>query len=211
MKQKIIGVCGLIGSGKDTVADYLVSNHRCHRISFGDTLKDVTAELFGWDRTRLQGLTKEDRDWRELEDPFWTEALGKLWSPRIALQQLGTEIFRDGLHKDIWIICAKKRMRTLEHAMGYKLNFVFSDCRFPNEVAIIEQAGGEIWWVRRGDLPEWWMPARVNLMREGDMEAFSKHWGVHPSEFSWINSNFKHVIDNDGTLDDLYKKVEELL
>ena len=43
----IIGICGLIGSGKGTVADILVEQHNFTKISFADKLKDgveVTCE-----------------------------------------------------------------------------------------------------------------------------------------------------------------------
>ena len=42
----IIGICGLIGSGKGTVADILVERNY-KKISFADKLKDGVAEVFG--------------------------------------------------------------------------------------------------------------------------------------------------------------------
>ena len=61
----IIGICGFIGSGKDTVADYLVNFHGFRRESFANSLKDAVAVVFGWDRILLEGRTKEAREWRE--------------------------------------------------------------------------------------------------------------------------------------------------
>ena len=49
----IIGVCGFIGSGKDTIADYLTNFHGFRRESFAGSLKDAVAQVFGWDRTML--------------------------------------------------------------------------------------------------------------------------------------------------------------
>ena len=46
----ILGVTGFIGSGKDTVADYLCTFHGYKRISFAASLKDAIASIFGWDR-----------------------------------------------------------------------------------------------------------------------------------------------------------------
>jgi adenylate kinase family enzyme len=51
----IIGICGLIGSGKGTVADILVENHNFQKISFADKLKDGVAAVYGWDRDMLEG------------------------------------------------------------------------------------------------------------------------------------------------------------
>ena len=42
----IIGICGLIGAGKDTAADYLVNFHEFRRDSFAATLKDAVAAVF---------------------------------------------------------------------------------------------------------------------------------------------------------------------
>ena len=60
--MKIIGVCGLIGGGKGTVADILVSNHNFQKISFADPLKDMISNVFNWPRHLLEGDTKESRD-----------------------------------------------------------------------------------------------------------------------------------------------------
>ena len=61
----IIGVCGLIGAGKDTIADYLVNIHQFRRESFANTLKDAVSAVFGWDRELLEGRTAQAREWRE--------------------------------------------------------------------------------------------------------------------------------------------------
>ena len=64
----IIGICGLIGSGKDTTADYLVNVHQYRRDSYASTLKDVVSAVFGWPRDMLEGRTKHSREWREQVD-----------------------------------------------------------------------------------------------------------------------------------------------
>ena len=55
----LIGLVGLIGSGKDTVAERLVSHHGYVRDSFAKSLKDATASIFGWNREMVEGNTKE--------------------------------------------------------------------------------------------------------------------------------------------------------
>ena len=66
----IIGICGLIGSGKGSVADILVENHNFEKLSFADKLKDGVASVFSWDRDMLEGDTDRSRIWREKEDEF---------------------------------------------------------------------------------------------------------------------------------------------
>ena len=69
----LIGLVGLISSGKDTVANRLVSHHGFIQDSFAKSLKDAVSNIFGWSREMLEGNTKESRAWREQPDKFWSE------------------------------------------------------------------------------------------------------------------------------------------
>ena len=132
----IIGVCGFIGSGKDTVADYLTNFHEFRRESFANSLKDAVSMVFGWDRTLLEGRTKQAREWREEQDDWWTARLGMPITPRWVLQYWGTEVCRKAFHDDIWIASVENKLRNSRD------NIVISDCRFPNEIKSIREAGG---------------------------------------------------------------------
>ena len=77
----IIGICGLIGSGKGSVADILVQEHNYKKISFADKLKDGVASVFGWDRQMLEGDNAESVKWREQKDEFWTKETGNEITP----------------------------------------------------------------------------------------------------------------------------------
>ena len=106
----IIGICGLIGSGKDTVANLLIHNHDFHKTSFADKLKDAVASMFDWDRYMLEGKTEPSRKWRESPDPFWSKEIGRDITPRYVLQRFGTECMRQGLYDGIWVSLTKKQM-----------------------------------------------------------------------------------------------------
>jgi hypothetical protein len=208
----IIGICGFIGSGKDTIADYLVNLHHFRRESFANTLKDAVAQVFGWDRTMLEGRTKQAREWREQVDPWWAARLGiPHLTPRWILQQWGTEVCRKGFHDDIWIASLENKLR------NSKDNVVISDCRFPNEIRAIKAAGGLVVRVVRGPEPEWYDAAvSVNRGPNGNATwALSgrrlEQSGVHASETSWVGTRFDVVLDNNGTLDDLYQQVKKLV
>ena len=100
----IIGITGLISSGKDTIANYLTTFHGFKKESFANSLKDAVASVFGWDREMLEGTTTSSREWREQVDPWWSARLDiPDLTPRWVLQNWGTEVCRKGFHDDIWI------------------------------------------------------------------------------------------------------------
>lgn len=206
MTKQIIGICGFIGSGKDTAADYLVNFHEFRRDSFAATLKDAVAAVFGWDRELLEGRTKQAREWREQVDTWWAERLSMPeLTPRLVLQLWGTEVCRKSFHDDIWIASLEARLR------NSKDNIVISDCRFPNEIKAIKNAGGKVIWVQRGELPSWHiMAAKANA---GDHYAAEKlkSLGVHASETAWVGTDFDYILDNNGTVDDLYNRIATIV
>ena len=140
----IIGICGLIGSGKGTVADILVENHGFEKLSFADKLKDGVATVFGWDRDLLEGDTDRSRIWREKEDTFWTKETGQLVTPRLVLQLFGTDCMRNGFDDSIWVSLVKQRI-----VDNPDNNWVIPDVRFPNEMDMIQEIGGQVWQARR--------------------------------------------------------------
>ena len=202
----IIGVCGFIGSGKDTVADYLVNFHEFRRESFADSLKDSVAAVFGWDRTMLEGRTKESREWRERVDSWWAERLNMpTLTPRWVLQYWGTEVCRKTFHDDIWIASIENKLRQSKDSI------VISDVRFPNEIKSIKNLGGKIIWVTRGDLPEWYEDAVKAVGGSNYHLNEMKRRKIHSSEWAWVDTKFDDVIANDKTIDDLYNTVKSII
>jgi len=206
----IIGICGFIGSGKDTVADYLVNFHDFRRESFASSLKDAVANVFGWDRVLLEGRTASSRAWRETTDEWWSNRLGMQITPRWVLQNWGTEVLRVGFHDDIWIASLENKIRTS------KDNIVITDCRFENEIQAIKNAGGLVFRVKRGDEPEWYKDAcdanagdkcSRSIEAKQRMDALR----VHPSEWSWLGADFDAVIENSTSIDELYNTIKGLV
>jgi len=93
IKEMLIGLCGYIGSGKDTCASILERTYHFKRIAFATPIKDIVSHLFGWNRLALEGSTKEDRIWREQVDPWWSKQLNLRITPRRMLQMIGGRCF----------------------------------------------------------------------------------------------------------------------
>jgi hypothetical protein len=207
----ILGITGFIGSGKDTIADYLVNQHNFRRVSFAASLKDAVSAVFGWDRELLEGTTEESRIWREQVDEWWSQRLNipKL-SPRWILQQWGTEVCRNRFHNDIWVASVENKLRQTNE------NIVITDCRFKNEIEGIKRAGGSVIRVHRGPNPEWYDDAiAFNTGPKHMRWALSRHklenLGIHASEYSSVGLNYDMHINNDGTVEDLHREIDKLV
>jgi hypothetical protein len=206
----ILGVTGFIGSGKDTIADYLCTEHGFKRLSFAESLKDAVSSIFGWERELLEGVTKSSRVWREERDEWWSNRLGMDITPRWILQFWGTEVCRNGFHQDIWVASLENRLRQAKDSI------VITDCRFSNEIRAIKNAGGLTMRVSRGEQPPWYETA-ANL-NKGPSKigwALAKDelikYGVHASEYSSVGLPYDHYVDNNGTIDELYSKINDLV
>lgn len=204
----IIGLVGFIGSGKGTVGEILEQKGFV-KDSFAKPLKDACSVMFGWPREMLEGDTEVSRKWREEPDVFWSEKFGKEFSPRLALQLMGTEAGRNVFHKDIWVISLLNRSKGKD--------VVVTDVRFQNEIKFIQDNGGIIIRVKRGEEPEWYEAAES--FNQGPKKNMT--WALsqskmatvqmHQSEWDWIGSDFDYVIENNGTMNDLGNKVNEVL
>jgi hypothetical protein len=193
----IIGICGLIGCGKGTVGDILVENYGFTKLSFADKLKDGVATVFNWDRAMLEGDTVESREWRETQDDFWTKETGRTITPRLVLQEFGTDCMRHGFDDGIWVSLVKQELVKYPNK-----NFVIPDVRFPNEANMIKSIHGEVWRVRRGQDPVW-----MRMYQDIGVEPKE----VHESEWRWAKVDFNNVIYNDLGIDELKSQVKGLL
>ena len=184
----LIGIVGLIGSGKDTVAKRLVEKHGFIKDSFAKSLKDAVSSMFNWDRKMLEGDTKESREWREKPDEFWSKQMGKEVTPRWVLQYFGTEVMRQGMYDAIWVDSVIGRYKGE--------NTVISDTRFQNEIKNIKAHGGIVVLVKRGEIP-----TREETQKQG----------THQSEWDWIGSNFDYTIENNSSIEGLNASVDQFI
>lgn len=174
----LIGIAGPARSGKDTVANYICSYYQGFvKLSFATPLKFMLEKGLGFTEEQLHGGDKEKIDPR----------FGK--SPRYIMQTLGTEWGRDLIHPDIWVICLEAFLRK---------NTVIADVRFDNEANFIREKGGLLIHVERG------RKGTDNLLKTLFKSLFG---AVHTSEKLVTRLPGDAVIQNKGTTEELYKKV----
>lgn len=121
----IIGLSGLAGSGKTTVANILVKQHGFVRRPFAYPLKSMIASL-GFDRDTLDGPAAGK------EVPL--EVFGGR-TLREAMQTLGTEWGRNQFGDDIWVKLWLREANRLQRVVA-------DDVRFANEAAAVRARGG---------------------------------------------------------------------
>lgn len=216
-KHLVIGICGFKGSGKDTVADFLIRNHNCLKDSYAAPLKDAISSIFGWSRNMLEGDTPESRAWREEVDEYWSNVLDRPgFTPRLALQLGGTEAGRNVFGEGLWTGAMSKRV---SDRTGAGLGTVVSDVRFPNEIQHVQDMGGVVVQVSRGTNPNFYdMAAMYNYQSRDYLNIplpdilNTEKGGIHPSEWSWIGRpGITYQLDNNGTLVDLENKINEMV
>jgi hypothetical protein len=178
----VVGIVGRKRHGKDTVADYLAQKYGFEKYSFANPLKRGAMEMFGFTEEQVFG------DLKDVIDPVWG------CTPRQVLQVLGTELLQYDIQNHIpafkeigRLIWVKNFARFYENNPGKNLSI--ADVRFNHEVAAIKQLGGVIIKVVRPGMPD------------GDF---------HASEIEIDEMPYDHLIINDGSLEDLYNKVESI-
>lgn len=186
-KPRIIGLCGDIGAGKDTVANYLHRQYSYAYMQFAYKLKMVALDVFmslGLQHRHVFG-TQEDKN---EPIPSIVDAAGVPRTGRSILEWLGTEGFRS-IDPDVWV---KHVMAQVDSFPGS--GFVFNDVRFPNEFAAIRKRGGVVWEVTKVGGPD-------HDGRTG--HASDEAWREEPKD--------GHLVARFGDLEALYDSTELLL
>lgn len=180
----LVGILGRKGAGKDTIADYLIENYDFEKLILAQPLKDACKVLFNFNDEQLYGNLKET------VDPNWGT------SPRIVLQYLGTEVFRKDINKIIpgidgnfWVNLMASKYKELRNKNS-SIQVVVSDVRFKNEIDEIHKLNGIVIKVTR--------PALNNN-------------DTHESEKSIDNLSGDFEIINEGSLEDLYNKINTII
>jgi hypothetical protein len=227
----IIALNGYAGSGKDTVGNilqYLSTKNPNPQTTLKEVLENPIEhqwwleERSNWEIKKWAGKLKqiasiltnipigkfEDQEFKQSELPTeWDinlqgngHTIPLPFTVREFLQRLGTDAVRNGLHRNAWVnalmseyVINKEHFNDIANGRevgdGYP-KWIITDTRFPNEAEAVKQKGGIV--------------VRVN--RNGVKPVNS-----HPSEVGLDNWDFDHVIENNGSIEDLIEKVKAIL
>lgn len=189
MTARLIGLGGKLRSGKDAVADHLVETYGFVKIGMSDALHEAMLVL--------DPIVEVEQGWDYGEAVRYSTLIAvdgyveakKRPEVRRLLQQLGTEVGRDMIDENVWVdIIARK----INVHLTAGTSVAVTGLRFLNELTMVRTFAGQAWWIDRPGLE----PAQAS---------------THASENGVTGSLFDRTIVNDGTLEDLYAKVDGLV
>jgi len=200
---------------------------------FADKLKDMVCLLIGCTREQLEDREFKEKElgeeWNKLDkiallaynkdNPLCHEKgyLHNTMTVRKLLQLLGTEAGREIIHPNIWVnaLFADYKSGYVEQGVGWVEteddypNWIITDVRFPNEAKAIKDRGGIVIRINRLSEEQKIASIKARANRPNDaIELALKE--KHPSETALDDYEFDHVIDNNGSIEELLEKVNKL-
>lgn len=190
----IIGICGQINTGKDTVADILCGEYGFLRISFADPIKIFCLQMFP------DILSQEI---------LWGSSDKRTPKIRQLLQYLGTEVARK-FDSDVWVKHTLRRIKQIQETGIDPLSrladsihtrpIVVPDVRFKNEAKALRKINARLIKITR--------PGNYDLVNtEKSARNHISETGIDTIPLDL----FFTQINNHGTTEDLRTKVHEIL
>ena len=199
--QLIVPIQTIAGDGKESIeygafevdrkdpdfVEYMSSNvwPFIKLYSFADMLKmNICIQVLGLSYEQCYGTDKDKNTethlkWTDMptgnpnDNRMTTTQSTKNMTAREVMQYIGTDLFRK-MDTDIWVKATLRQIELEGPALA-----VVCDCRFPNEVRQIKQAGGKV--------------VRMNRNNHGDDNHASETM-LDPENFDW--KEFDAVVDN---------------
>lgn len=185
MSINVISIAGRAGSGKDTAADYLVSNRNYIKYNLALPIKKALNAMFGWSMDLW-----ENREWKETVIPRY----GK--SPRFMAQTLGTEWGREWITPEIWLLMAEEFIESISANYENCEGVVIPDLRFDNEAEFLKHKLRHNDHVNKTAVFEIW---RYDVIKIDNY--------YHSSENGVSDFYTDEFIRNNGTLNNLEKAI----
>lgn len=174
----IIGISGKAESGKTTFGEMLKKSfeekaQRVLMINYADAVKHIARQYYNWNG-------EKDQYGRSL------------------LQKIGTDMGRNMIDEDIWVIIVELFINLMKDDFDV---FIIGDCRFPNEIE---------YWEDKNNYYS------IRIARENHSSQLTDEQKQHASETSLDDyDSFDFVIQNNDTLERLqewsYAVVENIL
>jgi hypothetical protein len=223
----VVGLSGLAGAGKDTVADLLVNDFGFVKVAFADPIKRAAMDWWDFSEDQLWGAS-EMRNKPDLRYPTGLkEDLRPSFvphynttphtsmtylTPRYVLQKIGTDIARS-LDKDVWLRYGMKVARQLlQHPdkLNYKQTVGVVEEKRSAPIAGVVISDGRFTneLVHIGENGG----KLIRIKRPG--AGLSGEAAKHASETEhqeWPDDCFDYVLNNDGTMSDLHDRVGEMV
>jgi dephospho-CoA kinase len=130
----IIGLSGYAQTGKDTVAEYLISNYGYRRVAFADPIREA---LYRLNPVVPVGEFQSTHLAQAVNGLGWEETKRISPETRRLLQVLGTEVGREMFGPDFWVNQAMRNASKFD-------KIVLTDVRYPNEYRAIKNRDGVI-------------------------------------------------------------------
>ena len=146
----------------------------------------------------------------------WQTAYKTVYTPRLLLQHIGTELFRNQIIDGIWVNALMSEYKAKEELVGTTPeniqwgevypNWIITDTRFPNELQAVKDKGG--------------INIRVNRPKERELilrnatsiiDTRKTLEPEHKSETVLDNATFDYVILNNGTIEDLVNECRNII
>ena len=186
----VIGVMGQIGSGKDTSTDYIVEKYKYKKYAFATPGKNMLIAL-GVPKKSVFGTQEEKM---EIMEGFGVSGRHMMQTVLTHLRENMGDIVPDidlGPSGNIWLKAFQVYVDNLEKK--YKSpKVITSDVRFLDEANAVKDLGGVI----------------IKVIRDTDTE---EKVAQHVSETSGNEIVPDYTIDNNGTLDELYEKLDAIV
>lgn len=203
--------------GKDEIAKYLIETKGCKKVWFAEALYDECKKLiiiapkeirenspitFSFDSLpfltlSFKNIPKKNEFLRWFSEvkiginEFQDCYDGMKDKDRWLLQWWGTDVRRNMVDDKYWVNIFIKKVKKIQEE-SRMIDIVVTDMRFPNEREVIEDELDGV---------------AVKISRPGLPTDGTEN---HESETALDNQEFKYNIKNNGTIEDLHKKVDEL-
>lgn len=186
----IIGIAGKKRSGKDTIADFLIKEYGFIKYGFADPIKEIAKIIFGFNEEQLYGDKKGeiDENWKIKPRDFF-QKFGTDYGQFIFPEHF-PDTFKNVNKRSLWVLVFNKWYLKKKREDPY-IKVIINDVRFNHEFECIQELGGYIMKVERDN-----NKIEDNHISENELN---------------FNEEFNYIIKNNGSKEELYEKITEII